>query len=347
MPVASRITPAQAEEISRRQYGIDGTATRLDAEIDDAFRLDAANGTPHLLKISVTGTSTDLDATAGRGEASFQTALLLHLAATAPELPVQRIVPAPDGRPEITLVVGGAARLARMTSWLDGTPLGTAPSRPALRRDIGATLARLNTALRGFRHPGADRTHRWDMQNFGQLRPLLDELGEIEERAALLDCLDRFDTVVRPRIAAARRQVVHTDFHGDNLLTDGTRVTGILDFGDALTGPVAMDVGVAACYQLGADRDTADPLPPALDVAAGYHAADPLTPADLALGGEFIQLRLAARIIVSQWNAARDPANSGYLLRITPRAAQLFGLLRAIPPEDIHDRLRAALENAS
>jgi Ser/Thr protein kinase RdoA (MazF antagonist) len=344
MPVASRITPAQAEEISRRQYGIDGTATRLEAEIDDAFRLDAADGTPRLLKISVSEPAADA---AGRDGVSFQTALLLHLGATAPELPVQRIVPAIDGRPEITDVTGDSPRLARMTSWLDGALLGAAPSQPALRHDIGSTLARLNTALRGFRHPGADRTHRWDMQNFGQLRPLLDELGDIEQRAALLDCLDRFDTVVRPRLAAARRQVVHTDFHGDNLLTDGARVTGILDFGDALTGPVAMDVGVAACYQLGADRDAADPLPPALDVAAGYHAADPLTPADLPLVGEFIQLRLAARIIISQWNAARDPANSGYLLRITPRAAQLFALLRATPPEVIHDRLRATLESAS
>ena len=39
-----------------------------------------------------------------------------------------------------------------------------------------------------------------------------------------------------------------------------------------------MDVGVAACYQLGAapapTRST-----PALDVVAGYHAVDPLGPA--------------------------------------------------------------------
>jgi Ser/Thr protein kinase RdoA (MazF antagonist) len=365
MPDASRVTPAQAEEISRRHYRIDGAATRLDAEIDDAFWLQTADGTARLLKISVLGDDPRDHGAAGQDGASLQTALLLHLAATAPELPVQRVVPTPGGLPEVR-IDDGTPRLVRITSWLDGQPvgavLGSAAPEPAgaaagsgagdgvngstLRRDIGATLGRLNLALRGFQHPGADRTHRWDLQSFGQLRPLLDELGDIDERAALVDCLDRFDEMVVPQLATARRQVVHTDFHGDNLLTDGTRVTGILDFGDALTGPIAMDVGVAACYQLGPDPD-ADPLPPALEVVAGYHAVDPLTPDELPLIAECIAARLATRIIVSQWNAAREPANSGYLLRRTATATRLFNLLRATRPDDIHARLRTALESAA
>jgi Ser/Thr protein kinase RdoA (MazF antagonist) len=363
MSLASRVSPAQAEEISRRHYGIRAAATRLDAEIDDAFRLDAADGTRRLLKISVIGDDPrDHAADRGGGAASFQTALLLHLAATAPELPVQRVIPTPDGQPEV-LIDDGAARLVRLASWLDGQPAGAVLATPghdpagagagtgtgaggnhcALRRDIGGTLGRLNLALRGFRHPGADRTHRWDLQSFGRLRPLLDELGDIDERTALLACLDRFDDEVAPQLANARRQVVHTDFHGDNLLTDGTRITGILDFGDALNGPVAMDVGVAACYQLG---PAADPLTPALEVVAGYHAVDPLSPDELPLIAECVVLRLATRIIVSRWNAAHEPANSGYLLRRTATAARLFTLLAAVPPDVIRERLLTALESA-
>ena len=110
-------------------------------------------------------------------------------------------------------------------------------------------------------------------------------------------------------------------------------MTGILDFGDALTGPVAMDVGVAACYQLGAAaaaRAGRDLLAPALDVVAGYHAVDPLSCADLDLVAEFLVARVAARIILSQAHAARDPANAGYLLRRTPAAIAHFAALRAI-----------------
>jgi Ser/Thr protein kinase RdoA (MazF antagonist) len=121
----------------------------------------------------------------------------------------------------------------------------------------------------------------------------------------------------------------------------------VLDFGDSLIGPVAMDVAVAACYQLGAGSDRAGSdraglLEPALDVVAGYHAVDPLRPADLPLIAEFIQLRLATRIIVSQRNAAREPANAGYLLRKTPQAIEHFAAFRAIGGENVVGRLRGA-----
>ena len=143
-----------------------------------------------------------------------------------------------------------------------------------------------------------------------------------------------------PRLAATARQVVHTDFHGENLLSDGAGVTGILDFGDALAGPVALDVGIAACYQLGSPADL---LGPALDVVAGYHAVDPLSPADLELVGDFIVGRVVTRIIVSRWSAAREPSNQGYLLRRTPLAIEQLAALRRLSPEEITDRLRACV----
>jgi Ser/Thr protein kinase RdoA (MazF antagonist) len=52
------------------------------------------------------------------------------------------------------------------------------------------------------------------------------------------------------RLDGLRKQVIHTDFHGDNLRV-GDRVSGVLDFGDSLAGPIAMDVAVAGCYQSG------------------------------------------------------------------------------------------------
>jgi hydroxylysine kinase len=329
-----RVSRAQAEEIARECYGVRGTAERLAAEHDDAFRLVLADGTSRLIKVGA------VDPVAAA--TSFQTAVLRHLERTAPELPVQRVIPALDGRAELML---DERRLVRMTTYLEGRPLGWAPASAALRREIGGTLARLNHALRSFRHPAANRTHLWDLQNFPRLRPLLDQLPGTGQRPGLLECFDRFDAVVRPRLPGARRQVIHTDFHGDNLLVDerATTVTGVLDFGDSLAGPVAMDVAVAACYQFGG---APDPLEPSLEVVAGYHAADPLDDGDLPLIAEFMLLRLAARIIVSQWNAARDPGNKDYLLRRTPQAMEHFGLLRAIPAGVIGKRLAASLERS-
>jgi len=344
-----RVSQAQAEDIAREYYGVSGTAERLAAEHDDVFRLTMAAGTSLLIKVGAADPVT--------AETSFQTAVLRHLAQAAPDLPVQRVIPALDGRAELTLDKwlkptsdgagdnAAARRLVRMTTYLDGRPLGWAPASAALRREIGGTLARLNHALRSFSHPAANRTHLWDLQNFPRLRPLLDQLPGTGQRPGLLECFDRFDAVVRPRLPGARTQVIHTDFHGDNLLVDdqATTVTGILDFGDSLAGPVAMDVAVAACYQFGGSPD---PLKPSLEVVAGYHAADPLDDGDLPLIGEFMLARLAARIIVSQWNAARDPGNKDYLLRRTPQAVEHFGLLRAIPAGVIGKRLAASLEKS-
>jgi Ser/Thr protein kinase RdoA (MazF antagonist) len=346
-----RVTPDQAQEIALRYYGVSGSAERLAAEHDDTFRLATPAGLSRLLKVSVA------DSSAGADSVSFQTAVLLHLASAAPGLPVQRVVATLDGTPE-ALLSAGPARLARMTSWLDGKLLGRAPTTAELRRNLGATLARLSIALRGLRHPGAKRTHLWDLQNFWERRALLGDLPdsgllpEVEQalggdlqalaagvRAGLDDCLDRFDRLVRPQLADTPTQVVHTDFHGENLLTDGRRITGILDFGDALAGPVAMDVGVAACYQLGTGPDM---LAPALDVVAGYHAVDPLSATDLALVAEFIVARVATRIIVSQWNALHEPANRRYLLRRTPQAIEDFVALRLLTPDEIAGSLRAA-----
>ncbi len=79
----------------------------------------------------------------------------------------------------------------------------------------------------------------------------------------------------------------------------------------------------------------------ALDVVAGYHAADPLSDADLELAADFIVGRVVTRIIVSRWNAAREPSNRGYLLRRTPLAIEQLAALRQVSPEVIADRLRA------
>jgi hydroxylysine kinase len=354
MAAIPRVSPNEAEEIALKHYGVSGSAQRLAAEHDDTFRLVTRGGTSRLLKISVIDELSDT----GADLVSFQTAILLHLASAAPDLPVQRVAATRDGAPEVRVSSGGAPRLVRMTTWLDGDLLGAAATTAALRRDLGATLGRLSTALRGLRHPGARRTHLWDLQNFWRLRALLDKLPaggllpEVEQalaaepplagrglRAELTDCLDRFNAVVRPVLAQTPKQVIHTDFHGENLLTSGGRITGILDFGDALAGPVAMDVGVAACYQLGTGPGL---LAPAADVVAGYHAADPLSSGDLSLAAEFLVARTAARIIVSQWNALCEPANRGYLLRRTPQAIEHFAALRLLTPDEIARTLRAA-----
>src|SRR4051794_38860759 len=258
----------QAAQIARRYYGVQASAHRLPSEHDDTFRLACGDGTARFLRISppdpgppgpgLAGAGPNGAGPAGAARVSFLTAILLHLASAAPDLPVQRIVRALDGSPETRLgdADGADGRIARMTTFLDGSLLRDVPTSGRLRRDIGASLATLSRALRRFTHPAAHRTHLWDLQNAPALRAYVDQLPDRGSQAGpdarhhpgpgvdarlrgqLLAALDRFDDAVRPALADTPVQVIHTDFHGDNLLADSRRLTGVLDFGDSLIGPV-------------------------------------------------------------------------------------------------------------
>ena len=289
-----------------------------------------ADGSAWLLKISAEPAPPTRRRPRG-GWVGFQTALLLHLAAVAPQLPVQRVIATLDGRPEVTLWPAGPGRgpagADDLVAGRAAARRGTS-SRAGLRRDIGGTLARLNVALRGFAHPGAGRTHRWDLQNFGALRPLLAELPA--ERAGRAGGVPR---PVRRRGRAPpgggadpghphrlpRREPAHRRRAGhrhprlrrraDRAGGDGRRRGRLLP---------ARRAGRRTCWR---PRSTWWP---------GTTRSTRCRAPTWTWSAEFIVARVAARIILSQAHAARDPANRGYLLRRTPPAIAHFAALRAI-----------------
>ena len=71
----------------------------------------------------------------------------------------------------------------------------------------------------------------------------------------------RLEAALPPRLAAQRTQLVHNDFSPDNTLisADGSRVGGIIDFGDVTVTALVNDVAIAVANLLG---DDADPFGP-------------------------------------------------------------------------------------
>ena len=265
---ASAVSPALAAEIALRHYGVVGPAERLASEFDDTFRLVGGDGVGLAAEGQARipprrwlagGVSDGAAAAPGRGRAVAAGAAGCRGArrAARDHAPLARAAGADD------LVAGRAA--AR----------GGGPTSAGLRRDIGADPgpaerrpARVRAPRRGPDPPLGP----------AELRGAAAAAGRAAGRRARAGWRSAWTGSTpssRPRLAGVATQVIHTDFHGENLLTDGARVTGILDFGDALTGPVAMDVGVAACYQLGAGGPGGDLLAPALDVVAGVPRGRP------------------------------------------------------------------------
>ena len=325
------VTAPEAAEAIHACFGRSGELIRLPGEADDNFLLDPGGGQRYVVKFA--------HLRADPAVVDVQVRVLRHIEQTAPGLPVPRVLPAAGGEPW-TVVAGGplAGRVVHALSYLDGRLLRSVNTDAPLRRTLGGTLAELGRALRGFDDPLVHRPLLWDLAQLPRLRPLLAERSpgpEIEEQ------FGRLTAEVSPRLAAQRAQLVHNDFSPDNTLisADGSRVDGIIDFGDVTVTALVNDVAIAVANLL---ADDADPFGPALDFIAGYHATTPLTTTELNLLPDLILGRVVARIIISEWRAERFPENRAYVLRNTPRAWEHLHRLLSIPGEQTAARIQEA-----
>jgi Ser/Thr protein kinase RdoA (MazF antagonist) len=333
----ARLTPSEpvtapaAAEAIRACFGLSGELTRLPGEADDNFLLDPGGHQRYVVKFA--------HLRADPAVVDVQVRVLRHIEETAPGLPVPRVLPATSGA-SWTMVADGplAGRVVHALSYLDGRLLRSVTTDRPLRRALGATLAELGRALRGFDDPLVHRPLLWDLAQLPRLRPLLagrPRGSEVEEQ------FDRLAATVPARLAGQRTQLVHNDFSPDNTLIapDGGRVGGIIDFGDVTVTALVNDVAIAVANLLTGD---ADPFGPALDFIAGYHAVTPLTAAELSLLPDLILGRVVARIIISEWRAERFPENRAYVLRNTPRAREHLHRLLSIPGEQTAARIQEA-----
>lgn len=323
-----------AQTLAAWHYGLTGRLSVLSGERDSNFLLeaDAGHGGPggtrarrFMLKISHPAESALV--------ADFQTQALLHVAATDPLLPVQRIEPTVDGRASLQATApDGTARVVRLFSYLDGEPLPKAARSPAQARALARTLARLDLALRELRHPAGELALPWDIQRADEVRALLEHVADPQRRAMALRVLDRFSMRVKPLLPTLRRQPIHNDLNLYNVLVDPAdhaRIAGILDFGDMVHAPLVNDLAVAAAYQVDPAGDTLGAL---ADFVGAYHEVLPLTADEVAVLFDLLQARLVMVVAISGWRAAREPANAAYLMRNNAISWQRLEACTAIAP---------------
>ena len=329
----------QAEAIAAACWGIDASARRLAGERDAVFRLVDRRGAAFVLKIAA--------AREDPAVTDLITQAMLHIEFVAPALPVERVVRTPSGEPQVRSgFAGGPARSARLTTFLAGRNIRAIEPGPQLRRQLGATAARLDLALAGFAHPCARRELEWDVLQLARLSGLLPELVDLPDRGALTELASELEAELLPRLRATRAQVTHNDFGSDNVLVDdaGADVAGIIDFGDLVETALVSEVAVAAAYQLGSDGD---PLAGALEVIAGYHAFVPLEPLEIALLGDVIRARLVQRIVIPAWRASRAPENRAYLLRNADRCRTQLAALASLPAGELAGRIATACQTGA
>ncbi len=324
-------SPEAAEQIAAEWFGIAASARPLGSERDQNLRLRGRDGGDYVLKIA--------NPAEDPAVVDLQTRALLHVAACDPELPVPRVLPTATGALSAAVEGPDGRRcIARLHSFLPGTSLGASPRGPECLRDLGATLARLGRALRGFFHPAADHELPWDLKRAHRLRARVRQIERAEMRRLADETLARFEARVLPRLPGLRAQVIHNDLSRDNTLVDarGERVVGIIDFGDLVHAPLVDDVAVTLSEAL---LDAADPLRAALAVVEGYQSIEPLREEERALLFDLVASRLAMAVVISAWRAARHPQNRDY---IAGDDGLQWALLERLPA--LEDGLRAAFD---
>lgn len=198
-------------------------------------------------------------------------ALLDHLAGKG--CPVPRTMHDRDGK-SWRMVEGKAAALIEFLP-------GVSPTRPTPQqaRSIGAVLANLHLAAEDF--PMA----RANAMDFAASAAILAKCGA--ERLATIDAglpamLAQAEAAAALDLSALPVSQTHTDLFPDNVLMLGDRVTGLIDFYFACTGPMALDLAVthaAWCF----DADNAYRADCGAALIEGYQSVRRLTPEERAL----------------------------------------------------------------
>lgn len=303
------LSEADAVSIVRERYGLDVSVQPLVSERDQNFEMQTAAGQRYVFKIASSAED--------RTVTLFQIEALQHIANYVKKnkspVRVPIVLLARNGEAHTMIDVNGRSHVARVVSYVDGVPIGEREPSPVLCRRMGSYLAHLGKALREFSHPGSQQSLLWDVQQALQLRELVTHIPKDDVRADVVRSLDDFERFAWSELPALRRQVIHSDFNPDNVLTDAAApdaVAGVIDFGDMLAAPLVADVAIAASYLRPVKGD---PLALITEFIAGYTTVAPLQPSELAILHELIRARLCASVVILYWRASFRDADDPYL----------------------------------
>jgi Ser/Thr protein kinase RdoA (MazF antagonist) len=338
MPAAALSTSAPALDLAAvaalvaRLYGIEGSVQALASERDQNCRIEAADGSRFVVKISNPSEPVQL--------VDFQIAALDHIARVAPALPVPRVVRTLAGRTRDSVALGGDLHsTVRMLSYVDGVQIKDTPRSALQRRTMGTCLARLDLALRDFSHPAAMHDLLWNVSAAQRLAGMLDGVADAPRRALAAVFMRRFTSDVLPRLGSVRAQVIHNDYHFYNVLVDSVeheRITGIIDFGDMLHAPLVGEVATAAAFQM---TGNADPFEGPAQFIGAYHATLPLNDLEQDILPDLMATRHLITALITEWRAVRYPANRAYIMRHNPAAWEALSQLADVPRDAARDRL--------
>jgi 4-aminobutyrate aminotransferase-like enzyme/Ser/Thr protein kinase RdoA (MazF antagonist) len=318
----------QVKDIANKLYGLTGELFPLASERDQNFHISTEAGDQFVIKIANSAEDPAI--------IDLQLKALEHIAQVDPDLPVPEVLLSCNGLAiEQVRAENGADHSVRILTYLSGAPPKDHPTDPALHRPMGACLARLVLALRGFFHPIANYELLWDLKHTSKLRQYLRYIPDANHQELVSYFLDRFDGNVLPLIPKLRAQIVHNDFVPDNILVaenDPGRIVGIMDFGDMTHTLLINDLATTIAPML---LEHADPIGVAAEILTAYHELIPVEEMELRILYDLIAARLIMLNVIASWRVTIHPYNRDYITGGVDETWSMLEVWRAQNPADV------------
>jgi len=317
-----------AQVLASKYYGLDCIATELPSERDQNFLLVDSDGQKYVLKIANPSEDPLV--------LLFENQVLDHVAKRESRIPIPRVLRTLSGLAmEKETRANGEAYCVRLLTFLQGKPMALAkPHTPALLRELGNMLSRLDRAMADLWNPVAKRPLTWSVfQAAGIVGKYASDLDTWEQRSIVSHFLTRFETFTMPLLPGVPHGLIHNDGNDYNILvrelsSGEIGLTGLLDFGDLIWGPYIYEPAVVASYAI---LDEPDPTTIAGQILAGYHDISPLGKKEIELFLDLITIRLSTSVVLAAHQRKVMPGNEYLSISERPAWATLEGLITLDP----------------
>lgn len=207
--------------------------------------------------------------------------------------------------------------LVRCVRYLPGKVFATLEQvSPDLLFDLGVQLAKMSEVLLTFSpDPVPSRTCIWDLkhglpvvkENLTFVSDTLIVAGRTQREVVSHFVKVFEDTVVsKDLLAGFKTSIIHGDANDHNLLvtSDGSRIEGILDFGDLVESLTIYDLAISLAYVA---MKGSDPLTSCKSMLLGYHSIFPLNSKELEVLLPLLCLRLCVSVTMSSKTLSQRP----------------------------------------
>ena len=309
--------PALASRLLEKHWGCSAELTRLPGE-NLNFSVDASGSPTSVFKLT---TNEDADV-------ALEEALLAHLAEAGFVVPAS--ISTPQDQVAVNVEIAGHRAVARLQAFVNGTQWRDATTTSDLLFEIGAYLGQLHQSLANFDHPGAHRTHLWDLARANQHTSAIGLIRNQDRRRSIEQCFHLYRAHGLAVLPKCPQGMLHGDANDENILIENGQVAGILDVGDCQKGALVQDLAILLSYALQQKGVTIESVSPLI---SGYQSVRTLDIRECEALIPLAIARLATSICVAEARRVGAPDHETWFSHQESTWATLDAIIGHSPAE--------------